>query len=59
MVIKRVKKTNLFDIFLGEGWENHSRVAVVGEHLKHVSGKVLPRFVAIKVMKTITNKGNK
>ena len=26
MKILRVKKTNLFDIFVGDGWKNHARV---------------------------------
>lgn len=26
MKVLRVKKTNLFDVFIGDGWKNHARV---------------------------------
>jgi hypothetical protein len=54
MKILRVKKTKLFDVFIGSGWKNHSRVLVneVG-HIFHKEGKKLSKIQYIEISKTI------
>ena len=53
MVIKRVKKTNLFDVFIGFGWYGHTRVSIHNGHVKHISGKYLPKIKYVEIGKTI------
>jgi len=56
MKILRVKKTNLYDVFMGEGWENWSRYSLVkGRYLSFVNGKELPKMLLGKIFKEIVN----
>lgn len=51
MIIKRVKKTNLYDVFFGEGWANHSRFLF--PDMKVVSGQHRPRQQVAQVFHAI------
>ena len=51
MIIKRVKKTNLYDCFFGVGWLNHTRLSY--PQMKYVSGNRLPRIQVAKIFHAI------
>jgi hypothetical protein len=53
MKILRVGKSNVFDIFLASGWNNHTRVEKKGGYLQHIAGNKLSRISIVKVVKTI------
>lgn len=36
--MKILKAGSYYDVFLGEGWENHTRVQKRGKALVHISG---------------------
>ena len=53
MKILRVKKTNFYDVFLGNGWTNHSRVKKIGNLVFNVSGIKLSKILCVKISKQI------
>lgn len=53
LTIKRVKKTNMFDIFIGTGWKTHSRIAKTGTHIKLLSGNRLQKYQIVEIIKTL------
>lgn len=52
MKIKRVKKTPFYDVFLGNGWYNHTRVLCVNGIVHFHSGKPLSRIQMVEISKT-------
>jgi len=56
MKIVPVKKTPLFDVFVGEGWSNHSRVIVdKNKRVKLISGNRLTKIEFIEISKTVSS----
>lgn len=53
IIIKRVKKTNLYDIFSGIGWTTHSRIARQRGYIKLISGKHLQKYQTVEIIKTL------
>jgi hypothetical protein len=53
MKILRVKKTPFYDIFLGSGWFNHTRVLVTNNIVHFHSGKHLTRIQMVEIAKTV------
>jgi hypothetical protein len=51
--ILRVKKFNLWDIFLGEGWENWTRVSRINGKVSYVSGNKFPIKTLYKLMEGV------
>ena len=55
MKILQVKKTRFFDVFLGNGWYNHTRVFVDKNAIvHHISGNQLKRIQMVEISKTVT-----
>ena len=52
--VLRVKKTNFFDVFFGEGWKEHSRVHYINATIALISGLKLTRFQKYQVEQAIT-----
>ena len=48
---------NVYDVFTGYGWENHTRIKFVktnhGNFVHYVSGIKLPKIDLIRISKTI------
>lgn len=55
MKIIQVNKTPLFDVFLSNGWYNHSRVLVRDNKAKVTSGNPLTKIQLVEVIKTIND----
>jgi hypothetical protein len=53
MIVKRVKKTNFYDIFTGNGWKNHTRVFIHNSHVLFKSGIKLTKIQFIEISKSI------
>ena len=53
MLVKRVKKTNMYDVFMGNGWNSHSRVAMLGNKLKLLSGNKLQAYQVVEFFKEV------
>ena len=53
MIIKQVKKTKLYDVFIGTGWKNHSRVLVHDGHVHHKTGRSLSKIQYVEIVKSI------
>lgn len=56
MLIKRVKKTSLYDVFVGLGWKNHSRVSIHNGHVQLHSGNSLSKIQYVEIAKTVGRK---
>jgi hypothetical protein len=54
MKILQVKKSPIYDIFMGEGWHNWSRIILQKEGLKIIGGMQLIPSIKAEVMKSIT-----
>ena len=52
MEVRKVSE-NTFDIFIGNGWMNWTRVTKKGHHLNFVKGRRLPRIKIVEAVKTI------
>lgn len=53
MKILRVKKTNIFDIFMGQGWGGWSRYFIHGEDHRYINGGHLPRYLVEKAKEEV------
>ena len=53
MKILRVKKTNIYDVFCGLGWKNHSRIVNKDGHISLMTGKPLTKIQYVEISKTI------
>ena len=53
MKILNIKKTKLYDIFLGEGWKNWSRYRFHEGIYTHINGTRLPRNIIEQVKEVI------
>lgn len=53
LTIKRVKKTNVYDLFVGNGWSHHSRVALQNGYVKLIGGKKLLPVQIAEFVKTV------
>ena len=53
LTIKRVKKTNIYDLFTGHGWSHHSRVTLKNGYVKLVAGKKLLPVQIAEFVKTV------
>ena len=53
MIIKRVKNTHLYDVFIGNGWKNHARVLIRDGHVFHKEGKPLSKIQYVEISKSI------
>lgn len=51
--VLRVKKFPLYDVFVGEGWRNWSRVRKVDNGFVIVAGAPLAKEIAPEIMKGI------
>lgn len=54
MIIKKVKSTKFYDIFLQDGWKNWSRYRFDKEIYTHIAGNRLTRNLIEKIKKEIT-----
>jgi hypothetical protein len=55
--ILRVKKTNVYDVFSGEGWENWTRIAITSRGCDYVKGKRLRPNQVKELYNLVTKKG--
>ena len=55
--IKRIKKTHLYDVFTGIGWNNHTRVIVKDKLVHIVKGKTLSKIQFVEIALTVANGG--
>jgi hypothetical protein len=53
--IQRVKRTNLYDVFLGQGWNNHTRVTVKDKHVHIIKGNPLTKIQFVEIAKTVNS----
>lgn len=58
MKILRVKRTNLYDVYLGNGWTNHTRIMLKdakadAQYIQYISGHKLTKIQSIQALKTI------
>lgn len=51
--LHRVKKTNLYDVFIGLGWKNHRRVKVIGGSVSIIEGQELSSIQRAAIIKSI------
>lgn len=56
--ILRVKKTNMYDVFMGDGWKNHSRIYYDNGRVSLVNGNKLSRIKFIEISKEIGANGS-
>ncbi len=53
MIIKRVKRTNVYDVFLGNGWKEHTRISFNKGHVNFIAGKYLKPIQFVAIAKTL------
>ena len=59
MIIKRVKRTPYFDVFIGIGWKNHTRVFVKDGHVIYKSGNSLTKIQYVEISKSVGERDEK
>ena len=57
MKVLRIKRTPLYDVFVGEGWKEWSRYLHIAGKTTYVSGKRLPKHLLNKLEQEIKKNG--
>jgi hypothetical protein len=53
MTIIQVKKSNFYDVFIGNGWKNHRRIHMNNGKLSVVEGEELSSIQRAAITKTL------